>query len=145
MGLIYLDTCLLIYAIERDPVFGERTLVALAADPETRFAISPLVKLECLVKPIKNGDLVLQRHYEMAMAQLVQLSLPEQVFLAAAQLRARFNLRTSDALHLACAQHHQCDALWTNDDRLADAGHGLARNVLRAETKIKRATRQVKK
>ena len=145
MGLIYLDTCLLIYATERDPVFGERTLAALAAKPDARFAISPLVKLECLLKPIKNGDLVLQRHYEMAMAQLVQVSLPEQVFLAAAQLRARFNLRTPDALHLACAQHHRCDALWTNDDRLADAGHGLARNVLRPEAKIKRTTRQVKK
>jgi uncharacterized protein len=145
VGLIYLDTCLLIYATERDPVFGERTLAALVANPETRFAISPLVKLECLVKPIKNGDLVLQRHYEMAMAQLVQLSLPEQVFLAAAQLRARFNLRTPDALHLACAQHHRCDALWTNDDRLAEAGHGLARNVLRPAAKIKRTTRKVKK
>jgi uncharacterized protein len=145
LGLIYLDTCLLIYATERDPVFGERTLAALAVKPDAPFAISPLVKLECLVKPIKNGDLVLQRHYEMAMAQLVQLSLPEQVFLAAAQLRARFNLRTPDALHLACAQHHRCDALWTNDDRLAEAGHGLARNVLRAEAKIKRATRKVKK
>ena len=144
MGLIYLDTCLLIYATERDPVFGERTLAALAANPETRFAISPLVKLECLVKPIKNGDLVLQRHYEMAMAQLVQLPFPEQVFFAAAQLRARFNLRTPDALHLACAQHHRCDALWTNDDRLAEAGHGLARNVLRPDAKIRRATRTVK-
>ena len=145
MGLIYLDTCLLIYATERDPVFGERTLAALAAKPDARFAISPLVKLECLVKPIKNGDLVLQRHYEAATAQLVQLLFPEEVFLAAAQLRARFNLRTSDALHLACAQHHRCDALWTNDDRLAEAGHGLARNVLRPDANVKRAGKQIKK
>lgn len=148
MGLIYLDTCLLIYATERDPIFGERTLAAiatLATKPDARFAISPLVKLECLIMPIKNGDLVLQRHYEMAMAQFAQLSFPEQVFLAAAQLRARFNLRTRDALHLACAQHHRCDELWTNDDRLAEAGHGLALNVLRPEAKIERVTRKVKK
>ena len=58
MGLIYLDTCLLIYATERDPVFGEATLAALAALPDARFAISPLIKLECLVRPIKTGDLV---------------------------------------------------------------------------------------
>ena len=64
------------------------------------------------------------------MSHLVSLALPEAVFLAAAQLRARFGLRTPDALHLACAQHHGCDALWTNDDRLASAGHGLARNVV---------------
>ena len=52
--------------------------------------------------------------------------------LAAAQLRARFNLRTPDALHLACAQANGCEALWTNDDRLVSASHGLAINVLTA-------------
>jgi predicted nucleic acid-binding protein len=51
---------------------------------------------------------------------------------AAAQLRARFNLRPPDALHLACAQVHGCDALWTNDDRLVAASHGLAVNLLTA-------------
>ena len=131
MGLIYLDTCLLIYAAERDPIFGESTLAALASESDGRFAISPLVKLECLVKPIKSGDLVLQRYYESVLGQFSQLPLPEPVYLAAAHLRARFGLRTRDALHLACAQHHSCHALWTNDDRLAQAGHGLVRNILR--------------
>ncbi|MBC7648600.1 MAG: type II toxin-antitoxin system VapC family toxin, partial [Vitreoscilla sp.] len=54
------------------------------------------------------------------------------IFLQAAMLRARFGLKTPDALHLACAQHHGCTALWTNDERLAQAGHGLARSVLTA-------------
>jgi predicted nucleic acid-binding protein len=53
------------------------------------------------------------------------------MYLQAAQLRARFGLKTPDALHLACAQHHGCDALWTNDGRLAQASHGLAQNILR--------------
>jgi uncharacterized protein len=57
--------------------------------------------------------------------------MPEPVYLQAAQLRAHFNLRTPDALHLSCAQHHRCEALWTNDDRLNQASHGLARNILR--------------
>ncbi len=131
MGLIYLDACLLIYAIERDPVFGKRTLAALASRPAGAFAISPLTKLECLVKSLKNGDLVLQQYYEAALEQLVQLPMTEPVFLQAAQLRARFGLKTPDALHLACAQHHGCEALWTNDERLAMAGHGLACDVLK--------------
>lgn len=130
MGLIYLDTCLVIYATELDPVFGERVRAALDAEPAARLAVSPLVKLECLVKPMRDGDLVLQQYYEGALAQLVSLSLPEAVYLQAARLRARFGLRTPDALHLACAQHHRCEALWTNDDRLARAGRGLARNIL---------------
>jgi len=47
-------------------------------------------------------------------------------------LRARFGLKTSDALHLATAQRHGCIALWTNDDRLASAAHRLAVNLLTA-------------
>lgn len=129
MGVIYLDSCLLIYAIENDPVFGARTLAAMKAHAKQRFAISPLSKLECLVKPIRDGDLVLQQHYEAALDNLVLLPMPQAVYLAAAHLRARFALRTPDALHLACAQHHACTALWTNDERLARAGHGLARNI----------------
>lgn len=129
MGLIYLDACLLIYAVENHPVWAEPLQRRLVAEREAGFAISALTKLECLVKPIKTGDLALQRRYESAFEQLEPLAMPETVYLHAAQLRARFGLKTPDALHLACAQHHGCQALWTHDDRLLQAGHGLARNV----------------
>jgi predicted nucleic acid-binding protein len=89
------------------------------------------VKCECLVAPLKRGDPVLERPYTEMFEVLVALAMPEPVYLQAAQLRARFGLRTPDALHLACAQHHRCALLWTNDDRLAQASHGLARNVLK--------------
>ena len=130
MGLIYLDTCLLIYAIENHPTLAGTVRTAMAGELPGRLAVSDLVKLECLVKPIKTGDLALQNRYEAGLNELERLPLPEAVFLQAAQLRARFGLRTPDALHLACAQHHRCDALWTNDNRLAQAAHGLARNIL---------------
>jgi predicted nucleic acid-binding protein len=35
-------------------------------------------------------------------------------------------------LHLATAQHHRCEALWTNDERLDQASHGLARMILKS-------------
>lgn len=54
----------------------------------------------------------------------------EYLRVQAAHLRAHFGLKTPDALHLAAAQHHRCQALWTNDERLSKAGHGLAVNVL---------------
>ena len=130
MGLIYLDACVLIYAVERSPLYGERVLQALDHEAASGFAISSLVKLECLVRPLKDGDFVLQRRYEDAFAQLELLALPDSVYIEAAQLRSRFALRTPDALHLACAQHHGCAALWTNDGRLAQASHGLAQNVV---------------
>ena len=131
MGPIYLDACLLIYAIEEHPVWANKVRDALKSEPDARFAISPLIKLECLVKPLKTGDVALQRRYEAGLNELVQLSMTETIFLQAAMLRARFGLKTPDALHLACAQHHGCTSLWTNDDRLEQAGHGLVRNVLK--------------
>jgi len=129
VGLIYLDTCLVIYAFENDPVFGARTRAALAASPTQQFAVSPLVKFECLVGPMRSANLVLQQHYEDGLGQFVLLPATEDVFLRGAALRARFGLKTPDALHLAAAQIHGCDELWTNDDRLAAAAGRLARNV----------------
>lgn len=126
MGLIYLDTCLLLYAIEDDPVHGETTRRRLATAGDTALAISPLVRMECLVGPMRSGDRALRLRYERAMDLLVLLDIPPAVYDGAAELRARFGLRTPDALHLACAQHHGCQALWTNDERLARASHGLA-------------------
>lgn len=130
MGLIYLDSCLLIYAFENHPVWAERVRKAMAGEPRKRFAISHLITMECLVSPLKTGNFLLQRRYEEGLRAFEQLPLPEAVFLQAAHLRARFGLKTPDALHLACAQHHGCVALWTNDERLAQAAHGLALNVL---------------
>lgn len=131
MGLIYLDACLLIYLAERHSRWGGTVAEALAAAEEARFAISPLVKLECLIGPIGRGDPVLERAYVELFELFVSLAMPEPVYLQAAQLRARFSLKTPDALHLACAQHHRCAAVWTNDNRLAQASHGLAHNILR--------------
>lgn len=130
MGLIYLDTCLLIYAFERHPDHGERVRRALAAEPAERFAISPLVQFESLVAPMRDGNVELLRYYEEGLAHFVQLPMSAEVFMHGAQLRARFGLKTPDALHLAAAQYHGCDALWTNNDRLAHAARGLAVNVL---------------
>lgn len=102
----------------------------MAQSGEARFGISPLVKCECLVGPLKGGDPILQRAYTDLFGLLVSLDLPEQVYLQAAQLRARFGLKTPDDLHLACAQHHRCEALRTNDDRLAQASQGLAVRIM---------------
>ncbi|MFP5461381.1 MAG: type II toxin-antitoxin system VapC family toxin [Gammaproteobacteria bacterium] len=129
MSLIYLDTCLLIYLVEQDPVFSSRIAEAIEREPAASFAISPLVRMECLVRPLRDGNLVIQRRFEHAFDTLVMLDIPAAVFDEAGVLRARFGLRTPEAMHLACAQHHGCQALWTNDDRLARASLGLARSI----------------
>ena len=131
MGLIYLDACLLIYLIERHERWSGPVADAVARAADARFGISPLVKCECLAGPLKRGDPVLERAYTELFEVFMSLAMPEPVYLQAAQLRARFALRTPDALHLSCAQYHRCEALWTNDDRLTQASHGLARNILK--------------
>jgi predicted nucleic acid-binding protein len=130
VGLIYLDACLLIYLTERHARWGEPVADAMARAEEAGFGISPLVKCECLVGPIRRGDPVRERAYTDLFELFVALAMPDTVYLQAAELRARFALRMPDALHLACAQNHRCAALWTNDNRLVQASHGLARNVL---------------
>jgi len=129
VGLIYLDSCLVIYLVENHPAWGVRVARAMSRAGEAQFAISPLVQLECLVDPIKRGDLVLERAFRELFDLLVPLSMPEAVYLQAARLRARNGLKTPDALHLACAQQHRCEALWTNDDRLTRVSQGLSRNI----------------
>ncbi|WP_437486225.1 PIN domain-containing protein [Sorangium sp. So ce1014] len=47
------------------------------------------------------------------------LPLSAAVFDHAAELRARYGLKTPDALHAAAAIVNGCDELWTNDRRLA--------------------------
>ena len=71
----------------------------------------------------------LRQRYLALFDEFTPLPLPDAVYLQAAELRGRYGLRTPDALHLACAQHHDCDALWTNDARLARASHGLSRSL----------------
>lgn len=119
--------------MERHPVWSERVAAATAGASNSRLAISPLVQLECLVGPLRRGDPVLKEAYESVFRLLQPLDMPEQVYVQAAGVRAQFGLRTPDALHLSCARHHRCEALWTNDDRMARASHGMARNVLASE------------
>ncbi|WP_183086464.1 type II toxin-antitoxin system VapC family toxin [Mycetocola zhadangensis] len=131
--MIYLDTCILVYALEDTGPRGDIVRARIAARPDVTFAVSPLVTLELLVGPLRNDDLELRDHYVAFLAQFRRLPLTENEFFRAAELRARHNLRTPDALHLAAAQLSGCDELWTNDSRLAVASHGLAANVLTLE------------
>lgn len=103
---------------------------AIDAVGDLPLVVSPLVKLECLVKPLATGNVAMKNRYESAFSVLASVSMPEEVYLDAAELRARFNLKTPDALHLSCCQFHRCSSLWTNDNRFSKVGHGLIRNIL---------------
>lgn len=128
--MIYLDSCILIHAIEDEGERGKRVRQRLEAAGEERIAISPLVMQECLVGPLREDDLALRDHYLRAFDRFEVLELGVAQFVRAAELRARLGLRTPDALHLAAAQLADCSELWTNDARFAAASHGLAINIV---------------
>lgn len=115
--MIYLDSCVLIYALERDDEIGQQVRARLESATEV-LAISPLVQFECLVGVLRAEYAVLYQSYQQAFARLRRITLSDDTFVSAAQLRAKHGLKTPDAIHLAAAVGSGCSALWTNDDRL---------------------------
>jgi predicted nucleic acid-binding protein len=71
-----------------------------------------------LTKPLRDQDGALVTAYQAMLRQTRGISLlPVNTTVAgrAADLRARYNLRTPDALHVATALTSGCDAFLTND------------------------------
>lgn len=127
--MIYIDSCVVIYALEDDGERGELVRRQLAETGDEIVAISSLVVMECLTRPLREENYVLRDRYLRALERFYRLPLDEEQFLRAAELRARYGLKTPDALHLAAAQTHGCEAFWTNDTRLSRAAVGLSLTV----------------
>ena len=118
-GSVYLDSNGFIYSVERVEPF--RTLLepmwqrARAGD----FVIvsSEIVILETLVKPLREGDAMLERLL-LSLLDAREVSLipmTRELWSDAARLRADSNLSVPDALHAATALHAGCDLFVTND------------------------------
>ncbi len=116
---IYLDACILIYRLEGPDAVsrGVARMIETAAD--AAFCTSDLARLECLVDPIRKGDVERRRAYEFLFRGLPCVALAQEVYELAAELRALRALRTADAIHGAAAIAHGCGELWTNDRRLS--------------------------
>ena len=127
--MIYLDSCILIYAIEDRGTRGGRAREAMRGVQKT-LIVSPLVLHECLVRPLREGDVEMRQRFLAVYDRLVHVDLESPVFVEAAELRAKHGLKAPDSLHLAAAQLSGCDELWTNDKRLVSASHGLAVDII---------------
>ncbi len=119
--MIYLDTCLVIYAVEQPESAGLAVRQRMAENGDQEFAISPLVVMECLVGPVKSGDARLRALYHRYLDTFVSVPLDVTVAVRAAELRASFGFKTADALHLGAAIESGCSQFWTNDRRLSGA------------------------
>jgi predicted nucleic acid-binding protein len=115
----YLDTAPIIYLVEQVPPLATAVRSKLAAK-ELTLVISELTRLECRVKPLRDGNTSLLQDFDNyfagAVAEIVPLT--REVIDRATEIRARNNFKTPDALHLAAAVSSGCDAFLTNDHRL---------------------------
>lgn len=118
----YLDACFLIYLVEDAGVQSQAARMLLQDFEDHVLCISPLVRLEVLTGPSSDGNTDLVKRYERLIAVLWWLPMADSVYDAALGLRSQIGLKTPDALHLATAQQHGCEELWTSDGRLSRAG-----------------------
>ena len=131
MGGLYWDACVLIYRLQQVEPWNRRIASALAAIPEPKLMVTELGRMECRVKPLRDGDQATLAKYDKFFAAPTLGWVPHSrpVFDLAADLRASHALKTPDALHLAAAIIGGCGELWTNDRRLEQAAEGRLRVV----------------
>ena len=117
-----LDTDAVIDFVQDDPTRG-----SLLTEVFSRIGTGQIVGLtstitltETLIKPLRAGDLAQQKKFSDLLLHSYNLfTVPVDVAIAeiAADLRARYNLRTPDALQAATALRTGCDAFLTNNGK----------------------------
>jgi uncharacterized protein len=131
--IVFLDTNIVIYAVEQPPVLGAKAMARLTAlrTAGDRFMVSDLVRMECLVGPLQSGNLVLQSDFRafFAAANVQVVPITPIVCDRAALIRATHRFKPMDALQLAAAVEHGANVFLTNDARL-NSFTGLTVQVL---------------
>jgi len=117
---VYLDSAPIIYLVE-DILPYTSALVSRLSAPNVIQVCSELSRLECRVKPIRDGEEALLAAFDSYFREIVNEVLPlsRQALERATLLRARYGFRTPDAIHLAAAIDSGCDLFLTNDSQLA--------------------------
>lgn len=120
---IGLDTSPIIYFVEVNPhydalvtkVFQQITMGSLTG------VTSTISLTEVLVRPLRQGNLILQHRYKELLLESENfrtVSVDAKAAEWAADLRARYNLKTPDSLQIAVALTSGCEAFLTNDSDL---------------------------
>jgi len=120
---IALDTSVFIYLFEEHPLYGklaERLIRKIEMGTfEAVFSCIGLIELQ--TGPKKMGRFDLSASYRELLGSLPNLSicgLDEESIEIASDLRARYDIATPDAIHIATAIHEGADAFVANDRAL---------------------------
>ena len=117
---LYLDTAPLIYWVEAYPDYISKMdrIVDAIETTSVQALTSVLTLTEVMVQPLRVGNTDLAQEYLDILVirdeyELVEFS--TNIAITAASIRARYSLRTPDAIHVATAIKSGCDAILTND------------------------------
>lgn len=131
--IIFLDTNVVVYALESHANWGviAQTRIATAQAAGDTFMVSDLVRMECLVLPIRAGNAVVEAQYHAFFARpdVRVVAVTAAVCDRAARIRATQNFKPLDALQLAAAVEQGAGLFLTADARLGSFT-GLAVEVL---------------
>lgn len=120
LPLYAIDSMIFVYHFEDHPVFGAGAaeIFRAAEDGRHRLVTSVLSLMEVLVLPKREGRAELaQRYREIfeSFPNLRVLPVDHETVETAAELRARYGIKTPDALHLATAIQAGADAFVSED------------------------------
>lgn len=120
---VFLDTAPLIYFIEGHSEY--QPILSRLFDFNDKggfsFITSSVTLLEVLVKPLRQGQKTIAEQYRDILTTAPGIELVDvtsAIAEQAAQLRAKYNLRTPDAIQLATCIELGADYFLTNDNRL---------------------------
>jgi predicted nucleic acid-binding protein len=118
--ILYLDSNIVIYTVEQNPVLGPkaRTRLATARTTGETLTISDLTRMECLVGPLKSGDAAVEADFHTFFGVTTVVAITAGVCDRAARIRATHNFKPIDALQLAAAVVHGANVFLTADAHL---------------------------
>jgi predicted nucleic acid-binding protein len=114
---LYLDAAPVIYTVEQVASYAA-AVDARLLDPDVVAVASDLTRLECRVKPLKDGNADLLQDFDDFFATVEIVPLSRDVIDRATEIRAQYGFKTPDSIHLAVAVVSGCDTCLTNDHRL---------------------------
>ncbi len=120
VDLLCVETAPFIYYTENRPIYFDKMQAIFDRMNHGQFEVlcSVITLSETLNKPIESNDQRLINAYNSLFENtygITLVSVNKSIARRAAGLRARYNLKTPDALHIATALETGCQAFLTND------------------------------